>query len=89
MFSTLHQLATTPTASGMQARDMLHNIMFVTPTIATTQGPLMSNQRPSHRMGHIVNKEVVYSLTVTPATPTLPASSENNKLTPLPRVHFC
>jgi hypothetical protein len=78
-----------PTASGMEARAMSPNIISVTPTIATTQGPLMSNQRRSHRMGHFVNKKVVYCLTVTPATPTLPVSSENNKLTPLPRVNFC
>jgi hypothetical protein len=72
-----------PTASGKEARAMLHNIMSVTPTLASTQGTLMLNQRPSHIMGHFVNK-VVYTLTATPAAPTLPAFSENNKLAPLP-----
>jgi len=46
--------------------------MSVTPTLATTQGPLMSNQRPSYRMGHFVSNEVVYSLTASPVPPTLP-----------------
>ena len=32
-----------PTANGMEARAMLHNIMPVTPTLATKHGSLMSN----------------------------------------------
>jgi hypothetical protein len=61
--SAIKDLATMPTASGMEARAMSLNIMSVMPTLATTQGPLMLNQRPSHRMGHFVKNEVVYFFT--------------------------
>jgi len=56
--SSLKELATMPTASGMEVRAISLNIMSVTPTLATVQGPLTLNQRPSHTMGHFVNKEV-------------------------------
>jgi hypothetical protein len=42
-----------PTASDMEARAMSHNIMSVIPKLATLQGPLMSNQRPTHTMGNL------------------------------------
>jgi len=42
---SIKDLATLPTANGVEARAMLHNIMSVTPTLATTQGPLMLKPR--------------------------------------------
>jgi hypothetical protein len=60
--SSIKDLVIKPTAHGMEAIAMSHNIMSVTPTLATTQEPLMLNQRPSHRMGHFVNNEGVYTL---------------------------
>jgi len=55
------------TSCGMEARAMSHNIMPVTPTLASKEGPLMLSPEIYPQ------KCAIIYLIATPASPTLPA----------------
>ena len=76
-----------PTANGMEARAMPHNIMPVTHTLASKQRSLILNLQTQPQNGAFREQRGSLLFKATTAPPTLPHGQYNN-LTPLQRV-FC